>query len=109
MNNKIGLHLIMLYVLVGVHRFLWSLAVWRGQGTDSPARLTLRLLSSLPMWWCERFTVRALADSGFDADKFIGGLHDLGWHEVIGSRVNRGIGGGCCFADSRGLRDYSRR
>jgi hypothetical protein len=103
-----------LYVLVGVHRFPWSLAVWRGKGTPSPAKLALRLLSRIPRWWCERFTVRVLADSGFDTNAFIDGVRDLGLHgflalqqhltglgRVIGSRANRSIGDGCCLADLR--------
>ena len=101
LNDKIGLHLIVLYVLVGVHRFPWSLAVWRGKHTTSPTQLALRLLARLPRWWLERFTVRVLADSGFDSDAFIDGVQDLGLHGVIGSRVNRSIGGGRCLADLR--------
>jgi hypothetical protein len=93
--------LVVLYVLVGVHRFPWSLAVWRGKGTPSPAKLALRLLSRIPRWWCERFTVRVLADSGFDTNAFIDGVRDLGLHGVICSRANRSIGDGCCLADLR--------
>ena len=91
----------MLYVLVGTHRFPWSLAVWRGKNTISPAQLALRLLSRIPPWWCERFTVRVLADSGFDSNEFIDGVHELGLHGVIGSRANRSIGGGRRLADLR--------
>lgn len=101
LNDKVGLHLIVLYVLVGVHRFPWSLTVWRGKDTTSPAKLALRLLSRLPAWWLERFTVRVLADSGFDSDEFIDGVHRLDLHGVIGSRANRSIGGGRCLADLR--------
>ena len=32
-------------------------------------------------------TVRVLADSGFDSDEFIDGVHNLGLHGVIGSRA----------------------
>ena len=42
--------------------------------------------------WSERFTVRVLADSGFDSDEFIDEVHNLGLHGVIGSRANRVIG-----------------
>jgi hypothetical protein len=87
--------------MVGVHRFPWSLAVGRGKHTTSPTQLALRLLQRIPTWWHERFTVRVLADSGFDSDAFIDGVHDLGLHGVIGSRVNRCIGGGRCLADLR--------
>jgi IS4 transposase len=62
----------------------------------------LRLLERIPAWWLERFSVRVLADSGFDSDEFIDGVHNLGLHGVIGSRANRVIGSGrhlrdlCC-------------
>lgn len=92
LKDKIGLHLVVLYVVIGLHRFPWSLAVWRGKGTHSPAKLALRLLACIPTWWLERFTVRVLADSGFDSDEFIDGVHNLGLHGVIGSRSDRLIG-----------------
>jgi len=101
LNDKIGLHLIVLYVVVGLHRFPWSVAVWRGKGSLSPAKLALRLLARIPAWWLERFTVRVLADSGFDSDAFIDGVVDLGLHGVIGSRANRSIGDGRCLSDLR--------
>ena len=101
LNDKIGLHLVALYVVVGVHRFPWSFAVWPGKASLSPAKLALRLLARIPAWWLERFTVRVLADSGFDANEFIDGVHRLGLHGVIGSRANRSIGGGRCLSDLR--------
>ena len=99
LNDKIGLHLIVLYVVIGAHRFPWALMVWRGKGTLSPAQLALRLLARIPTWWLERFTVRVLADSGFDSDEFIDGVHQLGLHGVIGSRGTRLIGSGKCLHD----------
>jgi hypothetical protein len=39
LKDKIGLHLVVLYVMLGNHRFPWSFAVWRGKGTRSPATL----------------------------------------------------------------------
>jgi Transposase DDE domain len=101
LKDKIGLHLVVLYVVVGVHRFPWSLAVWRGKNATTPAQLALRLLSNLPVWWSERFTVRVLADSGFDSGEFIDGVHSLGLHGVIGSRANRVIGFGKHLSDLR--------
>jgi Transposase DDE domain len=99
LKDKIGLHLVVLYVVLGVHRFPWSLAVWRGKDTVTPAQLALRLLSCLPASWSERFTIRVLADSGFDSDEFIDGVHNLGLHGVIGSRANRVIGPGKHLSD----------
>jgi hypothetical protein len=112
LKDKIGLHfllirqhlagysrLVVLYVVVGVHRFPWSFMVWRGKGSLSPSKLALRLLTRIPTWWSERFTVRVLADSGFDSDEFIDGVHNLGFHGVIGSRSDRVIGPGKQLSD----------
>ena len=99
LKDKIGLHLVVLYVILGVHRFPWSFAVWRGKDTLSHATLALRLLACIPAFWVERFTVRVLADSGFDSDEFIDGVSDMGLHGVIGSRANRLIGPGKHLSD----------
>jgi hypothetical protein len=99
LKDKIGLHLVVLYVVIGVHRFPWSFMVWRGKGSVSPSKLALRLLTRIPAWWSERFTVRVLADSGFDSDEFIDGVHSLGFHGVIGSRSDRVIGPGKQLSD----------
>jgi hypothetical protein len=99
LKDKIGLHLVVLYVILGVHRFPWAFTVWRGKDATSPAQLALRLLRCIPAFWCQRFDVRVLADSGFDSDDFIDGVHALGLHGVIGSRANRVIGPGKHLSD----------
>jgi Transposase DDE domain len=101
LNDKIGLHLIVLYVMVGPQRFPWAFLIWKGKDTPSPAKLALKLLARIPAWWPERFSVRVLADSGFDSNEFIDGVHTLGLHGVIGSRANRIIGEGRCLSDLR--------
>ncbi len=67
LNNKRGLHLVVLYLVIGEVRFPWGLRVWRGKDTPSPSDLALRLLSSLPVWLTQRFKLRVLADGGFSA------------------------------------------
>ena len=99
LNDKIGLHLVVLYVMVGPQRFPWAFLIWKGKDTPSPAKLGLKLLARIPAWWLERFTVRVLADSGFDSNEFIDGIDDLGLHGVIGSRANRSVGEGRCLSD----------
>jgi hypothetical protein len=94
LKDKIGLHLVVLYIVIGQQRFPWSFLVWRGKTTLSPTQLGLKLLKRIPAWWIERFTVRVLADSGFDSNAFIDGVNALGFHGVIGSRANRDVGEG---------------
>ena len=41
-NGKRGLHLVVLYLVVGRWRAPWSFRVWRGKDTPSPAQLALQ-------------------------------------------------------------------
>lgn len=41
-NGKRGLHLIVVYLVVGKWRIPWVFRVWRGKGTPSPAQLGLK-------------------------------------------------------------------
>lgn len=52
-----------LYLVVGQWRVPWSFRVWRGKGTDSPARLGLKLVKSLPSALTKHFRVMILADT----------------------------------------------
>ena len=47
-NGKRGLHLVVVYLVVGQWRVPWSFRVWRGKGTPSPAQLGLKLVKCLP-------------------------------------------------------------
>jgi len=101
LKDKIGLHLVVLYIVIGVQRLPWSFLVWRGKGSDSPTRLGLKLLERIPVSWSQSFNVRVLADSGFDSSEFIDGVNQLGIHGVIGVRGNRDIGEGHHLYDLR--------
>lgn len=41
-NGKRGLHLVVLYLVLGKWRIPWSFRVWRGKHTPSPAALGLK-------------------------------------------------------------------
>jgi hypothetical protein len=62
-NGKRGLHLVVVYLVVGKWRIPWSFRVWRGKGTASPAQLGLRLVKCLPKLLTEQFQVIILADT----------------------------------------------
>jgi hypothetical protein len=47
LNGKRGLHLVVLYLVVGEWRVPWSFRVWRGKGDASPAQLGRKLLASV--------------------------------------------------------------
>ena len=89
LNDKLGLHLVVLYVVLGHQRFPWSFAVWRGKGSKSPARLALSMLARLPQAWSGWFEVRVLADAGFGSSEFIQGVHRLGFQAVVGVSSDR--------------------
>ncbi len=70
LNGRRGLHLVVLYLVVGEVRIPWGFRVWRGPATPSPAKLALKLLCTLPSWLKERFRVRVLADGQFGSVPF---------------------------------------
>lgn len=61
-NGKRGLHVVMLYVVVGQWRVPWGFRVYRGKDTPSPAELGLRLVKSLPKTLNQQFELLVLAD-----------------------------------------------
>ncbi len=48
LNGKRGLHLVVLYIVIGNRRIPWSFRVWRGKGQPSPNQLAAKLLASVP-------------------------------------------------------------
>jgi hypothetical protein len=94
LNNKRGLHLVVLYLVIGEVRFPWGLRVWRGKDTPSPSDLALRLLRSLPEWLTRSFRLRVLADGGFGGDDFIRPLNNLGCEAGVGMRHDRKLADG---------------
>lgn len=89
LNDKIGLHLVILYVLVGNERFPWAFRVWRGKGAVSQPLLALKMLAQLPAVWQVWFRVRVLGDAGFGSNEFIQGAHAQGLHVVVGVNCSR--------------------
>lgn len=88
-NRKRGLHLVVMYLVVGQWRVPWSFRVWRGKGTTSPAQLGLKLVKSLPSALTKHFKVMILADTAFSSIKFLHGIRKLKYHAIVGVRVNR--------------------
>jgi hypothetical protein len=44
-NRKRGLHLVVLYLVVGRWRIPWNFRVWRGKDAATPAQLGFKLIS----------------------------------------------------------------
>lgn len=102
-NGKRGLHLVVVYLVVGQWRVPWSFRVWRGKGTASPARLGLKLVKSLPQALTKHFKVMVLADTAFGSIEFLHGIRQLKYHAIVGVRVDRKL------VDGRSLRHLHKR
>jgi hypothetical protein len=89
LDGKRGLHLVVLYLVVGDWRVPWNFRVFRGKGTTSPAQLGLRLVRRLPKTLTRRFQVMVLADTGFGSIEFLQGIRKLRYHAVVGVRCDR--------------------
>lgn len=96
-NRKRGLHLVVMYLVVGQWRIPWSFRVWRGKGTPSPAQLGLKLLRNLPKSFTKHFQVMILADTAFGSADFIHGVRALKYHAVTGLLSSRRLTDGRCL------------
>ncbi|AUB42110.1 IS4 transposase [Nostoc flagelliforme CCNUN1] len=101
-NGKRGLHIVVVYLIVGKWRIPWSFRVWRGKGTSSPAQLGLKLIKRLPKSLTERFRVIILADTAFSSVEFIHGVRKFKYHAVTGIAINRKL------IDGRALKDLHK-
>ena len=102
-NGKRGLHIVVLYLVVGKWRIPWNFRVWRGKGTPSPAQLGLKLIKRLPKLLTKHFKVMILADTGFGSAEFIHGIRELKYHGIIGAAVSRTL------VDGRSLRHLHKQ
>ncbi|WP_392530655.1 hypothetical protein [Nostoc sp. C117] len=97
-NGKRGLHLVVVYLVIGRCRIPWNFRVWRGKGTPSPGQLGLKLVQRLPKILTERFETIILADTAFGSIEFLEAVRRLKYHAVTGVAISRKL------ADGRPLR-----
>lgn len=85
-NHKKGLHLVVLYLVVGNWRFPWSFRVYRGKDTPSPSQLGLKLLNTLPSILTEYFQIYVLGDTAFGTIEFIEKIrsNSFNHHGILG-------------------------
>ena len=102
-NSKRGLHLVVLYLVVGQWRVPWSFRVWRGKGTISPAQLGLKLVKGLPKSLTKHFFVMILVDTAFGSVEFLHGIRKLKYHAIAGVRKDRQL------VDGRHLKHLHKR
>jgi len=102
-NGKRGLHLVVVYLVVGKCRIPWNFRVWRGKGTPSPAQLGLKLVKRLPPSLTQHFQTIILADTAFGSIEFLEGVRKLKYHAVTGVAISRKL------ADGRVLRHLHKQ
>lgn len=111
LNGKRGLHLVVLYLVVGEWRVPWSFRVWRGKGHASPADLARKLLATVPKSLVNGRVVLVQADTEFGTVEFLKAVRQRSWRPVVGLRSNRTLQDGRCLKDlyrhaQRGLQVY---
>lgn len=94
LNGKRGLHLVVLYLMLGDWRVPWSFCIWHGKGSMSPAQLGCKLLARVPECLTQRFPVMVLADTEFGTIEFLTAVRQRGWRAVVGVRANRQMSNG---------------
>jgi hypothetical protein len=102
LHGKRGLHLVVMYLVVGAWRVPWAFRPWRGKDTVTPAQLGLKLLHTLPKKLTNRYRVLVLADTGFSSVEFVNGVEKLrDFQAIVGIPKNRLMANGkatknCC-------------
>jgi len=102
LNGKRGLHLVVLYILIGNRRIPWSFRIWRGKGQPSPNQLACKLLASVPKALVKGRTVIVQADTEFGTVKFLGAVRQRKWRAVVGMKNSRLLQDGRKLKDLRG-------
>lgn len=93
-HGKRGVHVVVLYLVVGPWRVPWSFRLYRGKGHPSAAQLGLTLVRQLPKWLKRAFQVRVLADTAFGSVEFLQGIRALKLHAITGVRYDRKLSDG---------------
>ncbi len=70
-NHKKGLHIVVMYLVIGNWRFPWSFRIYRGKGTASPSQIAQKLLNNLPSILTRTFQIYVLGDTAFGTIKLI--------------------------------------
>jgi len=97
-NGKRGLHLVVVYLVVGRWRVPWSFRIWRGKGTPSPAQLALKMVNSLPKKLTRNFQVMVLVDTAFGSVQFLHGVRKRKYNVIAGIACTRKLVDGRCVA-----------
>ena len=109
-HGKKGLHLVVMYLVVGHWRFPWSFRVYRGKSTPSPSKLAEKLLRTLPSIFIKSFQVYVLGDTAFGTVDLINQVRGDSFHQhaIVGIPKSRTLKDGRKVSEikSRGQQVY---
>jgi hypothetical protein len=91
-NHQKGLHIVVMYLVIGHWRFPWSFRVYRGKGTPSPSQLAQKLFKNLPKILTKSFSIYVLGDTAFGTIDLIHQIRDnnsAGHHGIVGISKTR--------------------
>ncbi len=84
-NHKKGLHIVVMYLVIGDWRFPWSFRIYRGKGTASPSQLAQKLIHNLPSILTQSFQIYVLGDTAFGTIKLVTKIHRKNnYHALVG-------------------------
>ncbi len=90
-NHKKGLHIVVLYLVLGNWRIPWSFRVYRGKGSHSPSQLASKLLNTLPSILTQQFQIYVLGDTAFGTIKLLEKIRGKSFnhHAIMGISKTR--------------------
>ena len=90
-HHKKGLHIVVMYLVIGDWRFPWSFRVYRGKDTPSPSQLGQKLLKTLPKILTQSFRIYVLGDTAFGTINLINQIRgdSFNHHGILGIGKNR--------------------
>jgi DDE superfamily endonuclease len=95
LNKKRGLHVVVLYLVIGEWRMPWSFRIWQGKGQQTPSHLAVKLLGNVPRFLHQGHPVLVLADTEFGTIEMFQAIRARGWRSAIGLRESRLLENGC--------------
>ena len=103
LNQKRGVQLMTLYLVVGQWRVPFDFRIWRGRGQASPAKLAAKLLYALPQERRRGYRIRVLFDAGITSKWLFNVINNLGFEAIVSIQGRRRL------SDGRLLSEVKRR
>ncbi len=90
-HGKKGLHIVVMYLVIGNWRFPWNFRVYRGKDTPSPPQLAQKLLRTLPPILIQSFQIYVLGDTAFGTVDLLNQVRgdSFNQHAIVGIPKSR--------------------